>query len=334
VKILVTGAAGFLGSHISERLIELGHQVSGIDNLVGGYLENLPKGITFYERDLLSYSSLEECFQTQDMVVHAACTAYEGLSVFSPAYVTSNTFQITANALSWSIKTGVKKFIFLSSMARYGSQENYPFREEMIPNPQDPYGIAKLAAEKLVENLCTTHGLDFVILVPHNIIGPRQKFDDPYRNVASIMINRMLQNKPPIIYGDGEQIRCFSFVSDVVNPLVESCFNPRASRNIINIGPDENPITINELARLLSELLNFSEKPIYVKDRPQEVKFATCSADLARQILGYKTTVDINIGLKQLIDYIKEAGPKQFEYAMPLEILSSTTPETWSKRII
>lgn len=111
----------------------------------------------------------------------------------------------------------------MSSMARYGSQET-PFTEDMTPMPQDPYGIAKYASEMLVRNVCYTHGMDFVILVPHNIIGPRQKYDDPFRNVVSIMINRALQGKQPIIYGDGNQMRCFSFISDLINPYSTSMF--------------------------------------------------------------------------------------------------------------
>jgi len=133
--------------------------------------------------------------------------------------ITKNTYGIATSVLSSAISNKVKRFVFCSSMARYGTQESLPFREEMIPKPQDPYGIAKLASELTVRNLCETHNMEYVIAVPHNIIGPRQKYDDPYRNVASIMINLMLQNRQPVIYGDGEQQRCFSFIEDVVNPL-------------------------------------------------------------------------------------------------------------------
>jgi UDP-glucose 4-epimerase len=334
MKILVTGIAGFLGSHVAERLIQQGHSVSGIDNLVGGYQDNVPKEAVFFDMDLLDYNKLEAVFNDQEIVIHTACTAYEGLSVFSPAYVSANTFQITLNALSWAIRSNAKKFVFLSSMARYGAQENLPFTEDMKPKPQDPYGISKYAAELAVKNLCETHNLDYTILVPHNIIGPRQKYDDPYRNVASIMINRMLQGKQPIIYGDGEQQRCFSFINDVVDPLVRSCFDSAASKKVINVGPDEESVTINQLAGILAELLSFKLEPIYFPDRPQEVKIATCSADLARNVLGYSTSTDLKTGLSELVNWIKLKGPKPFIYHLPLEIVSQHTPRTWVEKVI
>lgn len=334
MKILVTGAAGFLGSHISEKLINLGHQVTGVDNLIGGYKENLPSGLIFHQVDLLHYDDLGKVFDEQEIVIHAACTAYEGLSVFSPALIVANTLQITVNALSWAVRSGAKKFVYLSSMARYGTQDKIPFTEEMTPRPQDPYGIAKYSAEKLVENICTTHNMQYVILVPHNIIGPRQKFDDPYRNVASIMINRMLQGQAPIIYGDGEQKRCFSFISDVVTPLINSIFNEQAVGKIINIGPDEEFVSINELAKSIAKILNSELSPIYVDERPQEVKNATCSANLARQLFGYKTTVGLEAGLSELALYIKARGPKPFDYNLPLEINNELTPKTWVDKII
>jgi UDP-glucose 4-epimerase len=332
VKILVTGAAGFLGSHVSEKLISLGHEVTGIDNLSGGYIENLPEGINFFHEDLLNYDRLEKVFLNQEIVIHSACTAYEGLSVFSPAHITSNTYQITVNSLSWAARSGCKKFVFLSSMARYGEQLISPFTEDMVPLPQDPYGIAKYASELSVINLCNIHSMDYVILVPHNIIGPKQKYDDPFRNVASIMINRILQGKQPIIYGDGKQERCFSFINDVVEPLTYSIFSEKASKQIINIGPDEEPISINQLAQLIGSIMNFKVDPIYVPGRPQEVKIATCSSTKARSLLQYKTSVNLENGLRDLINWIKSKGVKDFGYHLPIEINSALTPKTWTER--
>ena len=250
MKVLITGVAGFMGSHLADEFLKRGHSVVGIDNLIGGYYENVPVGVEFYAKDLGDFDSVEKHFHGIDLVVHTACTAYEGLSVFSPALVTRNTSHITTVAVSASIKHGVKKFVHMSSMARYGTQDTVPFTEDMTPKPQDPYGIAKYGAELLIKNLCETHNMKYVILVPHNIIGPRQKYDDPYRNVASIMINRMLSDKQPIIYGDGSQMRCFSFMQDVINPLMIVCETDVADGQIINIGPDEEFITIKELAEM------------------------------------------------------------------------------------
>ena len=334
MKVLITGVAGFMGSHLADEFIKRGHSVIGIDNLIGGYHENIPDAVEFYKKDLGDFYSVVNYFNGVDLVVHTACTAYEGLSVFSPALVTRNTSHITTVALSASIKAGVKKFVYMSSMARYGTQNRLPFTEDMVPKPQDPYGIAKYASELLVKNICETHNMKYVILVPHNIIGPRQKYDDPFRNVASIMINRMLQGKQPIIYGDGSQMRCFSFIQDVVEPLMVACETSLADGMLINIGPDEEFISINELANRISQILKFELNPIYLPGRPQEVLNANCSADLARNILGYKTKKSLDSGLKDLCDWIRTNGTKEFSYHMPLEFITEKTPKTWVDRII
>jgi len=334
MNYLVTGVAGFIGSHIAEKLIADGHLVIGIDNLIGGYIDNVPSGVVFFNIDLDHLEEIKPLFKNIDTVIHAACTAYEGLSVFSPSLVVRNTIQITANVMSCSVRHKVKKVVYLSSMARYGSQVTIPFTEDMVPNPQDPYGISKLASEKLVENIASTHGIEFVILVPHNVIGPRQKYDDPYRNVASIMINRMLHGKQPIIYGNGNQKRCFSFINDVIDPLITACNSKLAVGKTINIGPDEEFITINELAQHIARIINFSLDPIYVPGRPLEVEFASCSADLARKLLSYNTKTNLDHGLVQLVEYIKTRGLREFDYHLPIEFITEKTPKTWSEKLI
>jgi len=334
MKVLITGVAGFMGSHLADEFIKRGHSVIGIDNLIGGYYENVPDAVEFYAKDLGDFDSIQGHFKGVDLVVNTACTAYEGLSVFSPALVTRNTSHITTVALSASIRAGVKKFVHMSSMARYGTQDSVPFTEDMTPKPQDPYGIAKYATELLIKNLCETHDMKYVILVPHNIIGPRQKYDDPFRNVASIMTNRMLQDKQPIIYGDGLQKRCFSFVQDVIDPLIIACETDVADGMTINIGPDEEFITINELANTIAKILKFKLDAIYMPERPQEVKNANCSADLARKILNYQTKTSLNDGLLELVTWIKSQGTKQFTYHVPLEFITNKTPQAWKEKLI
>jgi len=334
MKILVTGVAGFMGSHLADAFLAKGYDVIGIDNLLGGYEENVPSGVDFYNIDLDNLELIQPLFEDVDLVVHTACTAYEGLSVFSPSLVVRNTMQITTNIMSACVKANVKKIVHLSSMARYGTQDVVPFVESMTPKPQDPYGIAKYGAELMIKNIADTHGLDYVILVPHNIIGPRQKFDDPYRNVASIMINRMLQGKQPIIYGNGEQKRCFSFMQDVTDPLMIACETDVADGRIVNIGPDEEFVTINELAQKLSIILDFKLEPIYMPGRPQEVFHANCSANLARELLNYKTTTSLESGLVELVNWIKSKGARQFNYHLPLEFITDKTPKTWTDRLM
>ena len=334
MKVLITGVAGFMGSHLADAFLAKSYDVVGIDNLLGGYKENVPSGVDFHTIDLDNLELIQPLFESVDLVVHTACTAYEGLSVFSPSLVVRNTMQIATNIMSACVRANVKKIVHLSSMARYGTQEVVPFVESMVPKPQDPYGIAKYGAELMIKNIADTHGLNYVILVPHNIIGPRQKFDDPYRNVASIMINRMLQGKQPIIYGNGEQKRCFSFMQDVTDPLMIACETDVAHGRIVNIGPDEEFVTINELAYKLSVILDFKLEPIYMPGRPQEVFHANCSANLSRELLNYKTTTSLEAGLVELVNWIKSKGARQFNYHLPLEFVTDKTPKTWTDRLM
>ena len=308
MKIFITGIAGFLGGHIAENLLEKGYEVSGCDNLIGGYIDNVPEQAEFFQVDAIYLNQMKKMTKNTDVIIHTACTAYEGLSVFSPYLVGQNTYQISMSTFTAAAQNNVGKVINCSSMARYGQQEKSPFTEDMLPMPQDPYGIAKLASEETLKVLSEVHDFDFVNLVPHNIIGPRQKYDDPYRNVVSIMINRILQNKPPIIYGDGEQIRCFSDIDDVVNPLINSIFNEQAVGETINVGPDEDAISIKNLAFKILKVLNSNLEPMFVPERPQEVKLAHCSADKARKLLDYQTSTTLDKSIEKIADWIIEKG--------------------------
>ena len=203
----------------------------------------------------------------------------------------------------------------------------------MKPRPEDPYCIGKVAGEDFLRNLCDVHNVEWVIAVPHNIVGPRQKYDDPYRNVASIMINLMLQKRQPIIYGNGKQKRCFSFIQDDIDILAEFAFNQKAKGEIINIGPDDEFITINELANLVGNLLTFNVNPIYKKERPKEVFLANCSANKARKLFNYKPQCTLKDGLKKMIEYIKQRGPRPFKYHLDLEIINELTPDTWKNKL-
>jgi UDP-glucose 4-epimerase len=333
MKVFVSGAAGFLGSHLADAFIHRGDEVVGCDNMIGGDLQNLPEGILFEQVDCGDIDAMKRLLDDVDLIYHCAAIATEGLSVFSPAIIAKHVYENTAGLLSATASVGVTRFVYCSSMARYGHGKP-PFREEQPAVPVDPYGIAKYAGELLVQNVAQTHGFEYVIAVPHNIIGPKQKYDDPYRNVASIMINRMLQGQQPIIYGDGEQSRSFSFVQDCVDPLLAMGTKGGLSGEIINIGPDEEVTTINQLAQALAGILDFDLHPIYVADRPQEVRTAICSADKARKLLGYRTRVSLVEGLKSMVQWIREHGPRPFEYHLPIEIDSPLVPATWRDRLL
>ena len=332
MRVFVSGVAGFLGSHLAQAFLQMGYEVVGCDNLIGGDPANVPEGVRFTTADCCDVQAMRRLTAGAELVYHCAAIATEGLSVFSPAIVTQHVYQNTAGLLAGCIGNGVRRFVFCSSMARYGTGR-VPFQEDQPPRPQDPYGIAKYAAELLISNVCETHRVEYVIAVPHNIIGPRQKYDDPYRNVASIMINRMLQGKQPIIYGDGLQKRCFSFVQDCVEPLVKMGCLPGISGQVINIGPDDEFITIRQLAEIIAELLDFELMPIFVPERPREVKYATCSAEKARHLLGYQPRVTLREGLSSMVEWIRAKGTKPFQYHLPIEIHSELVPETWKNRL-
>ena len=334
MKLFITGIAGFLGSQIAQCLIDEGHQVSGCDNLISGYLDNVPQDADFHQVDCTYLNAMKKLTQGVEVVIHAACTAYEGLSVFSPHFVTHNTFQISSTVFTACAANKVRRVINCSSMARYGRQETFPFTEDMIPNPIDPYGIAKLGAEKVLEVLATVHGFEYVHLVPHNIIGPHQKYDDPFRNVAAIMINLMLRGEQPIIYGDGMQMRCFTDVRDILPCFVLALNSSNVASQIINIGPDEEFITILDLVDVIADILNFKNlKPIFVDPRPQEIKYAGCSAAKARKLLGYETRYSLRESIKSLAAWIEKRGSRKFRYHLDIEILNDKTPKTWTTKM-
>ena len=333
MHIFITGIAGFLGSNLAEYYLKKNFKVSGCDNLVGGSLDNIDqKKINFFKANCEDFDMMKKITKNVDILCHAAAFAHEGLSSFSPVLITNNNVTGSVSVFTAAIINKVKRIVYCSSMARYGNIK-IPFREENELNPVDPYGVSKVAAENILKILSKTHGIEYNIAVPHNIIGPNQKYDDPFRNVVSIMINLMLQNKKPIIYGDGNQKRTFSDIDDCIYCLDKLLTDPKITSQVVNIGPDEEYVSINELYQLLSNKLKFNLEPKYLEDRPNEVKEATCSADKARKILGYSTSISLDESLDKIINYISKKGPRQFQYNYPLEINNEKTPVAWKEKL-
>ena len=333
MKIFITGIAGFIGSHLAKRMLNLGHEVSGNDNLIGGEKSNLPEKIKFFETDCNDLEKMSDIIKGNEIIYHCAATAHEGLSVFSPNIITKNIFQASVSTITAAIQNKVRRFVYCSSMARYGSQD-YPFTENMETKPEDPYGVAKVAGENILKLLADLNGMEWNIAVPHNIVGPNQKYDDPFRNVLSIFINRNLQNKPAIIYGDGKQKRCFSYIDDTIYCLEKMALDKNINKEIINIGPDEEDVTISELAEMVANEIGFNGKPLHLSDRPKEVRFATCSANKSRKLLNYKTKTSLKEAIKKTTEFIKKNGTKPFKYYLPVEIINDKTPEAWVKKLI
>lgn len=337
MKIIVTGSAGFIGSHLVDNLTRLGHDVYGIDSMVGGDKNNIIDESKHFYADTSDLKMMREIVEEvkPEIIYHLACTAHEGLSVFSPYTITHNTFDNTVAILSAAISNGVKRFIYTSSMSRYGKSPT-PFTEDMIPAPEDPYAVAKVASEQVIRQMSETHGIEYVIAVPHNVIGVKQRYTDPYRNVVSIFINRNLQGKPAIIYGDGNQQRSFSYIDDCMYSFLRmmDC----KSGSIYNIGPDETDgeiCTINELASMVADVTGFTGETIHVPDRPREVKVAHSSSEKIRKEFGYKTKTGLREAIEKMVEEIKKRGTKPFDYdTYDLEIHTSKTPRTWTDRLI
>lgn len=334
MRIFITGVAGFLGSHLAKRLHGLGHTIVGNDNMIGGDEYNIYDFVEFHNVDCCNFEKMKEIITGCDIVYHCAATAHEGFSVFSPSLITRNNFDASISTFSAAIACGVKRIVFCSSMARYGNQKT-PFTEDMKPSPVDPYGIAKVAAEEILKVLGDVHGVEWMIAVPHNIVGPNQKYDDPFRNVMSIMLNRNLMNQPAIIYGDGKQTRCFSYIDDCIVCLEKMGLDSSLNKEIINIGPDEEFITINDLADLCANETGFNGTPTYYDSgRPLEVKHAICSSDKARKLLNYKTSTTVREAVKHTANFIRMRGTQPFKYYLPIEINNDKIPKTWTERRI
>lgn len=340
MRVFVTGVAGFLGSHLADVFLAKGDQVSGVDSLIGGYEDNVPKGVDWYSGDCNDFDRLKKAMRGSEIVYHCAATAHEGLSVFSPAENARNGIGASAAVFSAACAVGVKRIVFTSSMARYGRGDgDPPFVETMRPMPEDPYGIGKFSAEMLLANLAETHEVEWTIAVPHNIYGPRQVYTDPFRNVVSIFANLMLQGRQPFIYGDGLQERCFSYYTDCVDPLVKMATQDNVIGQVINIGPDGEVVTIRRVAEIVAHVVGgsrsaFALDPIHKAPRPREVKFAHCSADKARALLGYEPRVSLENGIEETVAWIVRRGTRPFSYhQLDIEIDSHKLPETWKRRL-
>jgi len=339
MKIWITGIAGFLGSYLEDSLTKLGHEVYGNDSMICSSVYLPP----FKKIDCCDFDKMKHAMGMfgPDVVIHCAATAHEGLSNFSPSFITRNIYEASVSTFSAAIASGVKRIVYMSSMARYGNGcylqgtkewRSTPFDEWYVPNPVDPYGVAKVAAEDTLKILSKTHGVEYVIAVPHNIIGPRQRYNDPYRNVASIMINRALQGKPLIVYGDGLQKRCFSPIKDCLDSLVKMVDAP-ISGETVNIGPDHGEMTIMDLTEIIIDLTGGISEIMHVSDRPNEVKEAYCSSDKAKKLLDFKPQQNIRDCLKEMVEHIRAKGIKDFEYSFPIEI-EKGCPKTWKDKLI
>ena len=264
-----------------------------------------------------------------DIIFHLAAYAAEGQSVFSPKEINDINLTPMNNLLVAAVNNDVKKFIFTSSMAVYGKQKP-PFDENMRPEPEDPYGAAKVYCEQMLKIFKEAHGLKYTIIRPHNVYGPRQNIADPFRNVLGIWINRIMRGFPPVIYGDGEQTRAFSYVEDSMKAIANAGFFSKTDGETINVGSPEE-VSINKACEAVLKAMNSKLKPIHVKERPQEVKHAYCTTEKSKKLLRYEDIHTLETGLPKMIAWAYKNGPQKPTYRIPLEI-TKNAPEVWIKK--
>lgn len=340
-KILVTGSAGFIGSHIYDLLFGMGYETYGVDDLSGGFMRNVSQKKYFTKLDLRDRKKTEEYIGKlkPDIIFHLAADATEGRSQFTPFSAMDRNIVAYSNLLIPAIKHGFKKMILTSSMSVYGAQQ-VPFKESMAPQPEDIYGISKMSMEKTTHVLADVYGFKYVIIRPHNVYGPRQNLSDPYRNVVGIFINSLLHGKSFYIYGNGRQKRAFSYIDDVAPAMAKAVFKKECEGKTINIGSDE-PVTLNKLAETVlktfyGDMKNIPRNlfPKHVSDRPREVKYAYCEHNVAEKLLGFKSEVGLSKGVKKMAEWAKSIGKQPFVYLTKLELEHSRTPKTWTAKLI
>jgi len=325
-KILVTGGAGFIGSHVADELVKLGHSVVVLDDLSGGFESNISPGIKFVKGSINDTALIENLFTEHKFsyVYHLAAYAAEGLSHFIRKFNYENNLIGSINLINVAIKYEVKCFVFTSSIAVYGKNQ-IPMSESMVPTPEDPYGISKYAVELDLKTAHEMFGLNYVIFRPHNVYGERQNIGDRYRNVIGIFINNIFQNKELPIFGDGEQKRAFSYISDVAPILAKSAFNKELFQQTFNIGAD-TPYTVNELAVYVSKAMDV---PLNVKHLPErnEVKVAYADHSKIKKFFPeYSPKVNLEEGVKRMVVWAKKYGAQKSKNFDNIEIVRNLPP--------
>ncbi len=330
-RVLVTGGAGFLGSHVAAALIERGHDVTVLDDLSGGIPANVPIAARFVRGSIADASFVDAVFADGGFthVYHLAAYAAEGLSHFIRRFNYTNNVIGTVNLVNASVNTGVRTFVFTSSIAVYGAGPSLPVTEAMVPRPEDPYGIAKYAIELDLRAAHEMFGLDFIIFRPHNVFGPRQNIGDRYRNVVGIFMNQVLQRLPMTIFGDGTQTRAFSYVDDVAPLVAESADVPGALNRVFNIGADD-ACSLNELADLVAAAMETDPKIVHLAAR-HEVQHIHAEHGEVRRVFGVRHQTPLREGLARTAAWVREHGSRATQPFEAIEI-SRNLPDAWRSR--
>ena len=307
-RALVTGAAGFIGSHVADACLARKMHVVATDDLSGGFRENVPAGAEAIFGDLRDRAFVQDLWRHGpfDYVYHFAAYAAEGLSHFIRRYNYETNLLASVELINQAVNHGVDCFVFTSSIAVYGRNQT-PMTEDLVPMPEDPYGISKLAVELDLKAAHELFGLDHVIFRPHNVYGERQNIADRYRNVIGIFMNQVLQGKPMTIFGDGLQTRAFSHVADVAPAIAGSPLVPAARNEIFNVGAD-TPFTVLELAREVADAFGVPCQVDHLAPR-NEVVHAFADHTKARRVFQPPPPLDLKSGIHRMADWVKSRGP-------------------------
>lgn len=326
-KSLVTGAAGFVGSHVVDELVARGHTVVALDDLSGGFRDNVNSRTRFVEGSVVDAALIKNLFDEHgfDYVFHLAAYAAEGLSHFIRRFNYENNLIGSVNLINASVNHKVKCFVFTSSIAVYGRNQ-VPMTEDLVPQPEDPYGISKYAVELDLRAAHDLFGLDYIIFRPHNVYGERQNIGDRYRNVVGIFMNNILQGKTLPIFGDGEQTRAFSYIGDVAPIIADSVAKPDAYNQVFNVGADQ-PYSVNELARTIGKAMGAELQPQYLPAR-HEVQHAFSSHDKVARIFGYRPRYSLEDGIGRMAAWVKQVGARQSQSFGTLDI-EKNLPPSW-----
>ena len=327
MNCLVTGGAGFIGSHVVDSLLSMGHGVVALDDLSGGTRDNVWSDATFLEGDVCDSTLVDDLFERHrfDVVFHLGAYAAEGLSHFIRRFNYTNNLVGSATILNASVNTGVRRLVFTSSIAVYGAGQ-LPMTEAMAPAPEDPYGIAKYAVELDLRAAFHLFGLEYVIFRPHNVYGERQNIGDPYRNVVGIFMNRILQGQPLPVFGDGRQTRAFSYIGDIAPVIARAGFEDGAQNEVFNIGADQ-PTSVLDLAAEVSRALDVACQLEFHPAR-QEVVHAFSSHEKVRRVFGEAPGTPLRDGLARMAQWARAAGIQRSKAFDSIEV-SCNLPEAW-----
>jgi UDP-glucose 4-epimerase len=329
MKILVTGIAGFIGSHVADHLLRAGHTVVGLDDLSGGFRENVPAQTEFVEGSVCDRPLTEALFEKHrfDGVIHLAAYAAEGLSHFIKRFNYDNNLGGSVNLLSCAVNHDVKVFVFTSSIAVYGAGQ-VPMVETMRPEPEDSYGIAKFAFEQELEATRRMFDLPYVIFRPHNVYGPGQNIADRYRNVVGIFMRQALAGEPMTLFGDGHQTRAFSYIDDVAPVIARSVEMPKCWNEAYNIGAD-TPYEVLRIATEVATAFGVEEQLKFLEAR-KEVVDAYADHSKVHAAFGAPEGggVPLGEGIARMAEWVRKTGVPTATPAPPVEI-PRNLPEGW-----